>query len=151
MATENLGRVALKYKGEYSSEITYKVLDVVSYEGSSYVAIKETTGNLPTNTTYWGQMAQKGAKGDAGPQGETGEKGDQGNIGQRGPQGYTYTPSVSEEGVLSWSNDGGLSNPTAVSVRGPKGETGSKGEQGQAGPKGEKGEKGEKSYIWCMK
>lgn len=38
--------------------------------------------------------------------------------------GATFTPSVSEEGVLSWSNDKGLDNPVSVDVRGPKGNDG---------------------------
>ena len=38
--------------------------------------------------------------------------------------GATFTPSVSEDGVLSWLNDKGLPNPESVSVRGPKGNDG---------------------------
>lgn len=30
--------------------------------------------------------------------------------------GYTFTPHVSETGVLSWTNDGGLSNPEPVDI-----------------------------------
>lgn len=63
--------------------------------------------------------------------------------GLRGPTGYIFTPSVSSEGVLSWSNNGSLSNPESVSIRGPKGDTGAKGAQGPQGPQGPQGEKGE--------
>ena len=38
--------------------------------------------------------------------------------------GATFTPSVSEDGVLSWLNDKGLPNPESVDVRGPKGNDG---------------------------
>ncbi|MEC4272972.1 hypothetical protein VJ923_07360 [Adlercreutzia sp. R25] len=38
--------------------------------------------------------------------------------------GATFRPSVSEDGLLSWSNDKGLPNPETVSVRGPKGSDG---------------------------
>ena len=47
------GRVLLMPKGDYNSGTTYSLLDLVSYNGSSYIAKGETTGNLPTNTTYW--------------------------------------------------------------------------------------------------
>ena len=44
-----------------------------------------------------------------------------------GPAGATFIPTVSSEGVISWSNNGGLSNPTAVNIKGP---TGAKGDPG---------------------
>lgn len=44
--------------------------------------------------------------------------------GEPGPKGTTYTPSVSADGVISWSNDGGLENPEPVNIKGPKGDDG---------------------------
>ena len=41
-----------------------------------------------------------------------------------GTDGATFTPAVSEDGVLSWSNNGGLENPAPVDVKGPKGDAG---------------------------
>lgn len=38
--------------------------------------------------------------------------------------GATFVPSVSDAGVLSWSNDKGLPNPVSIDVRGPKGNDG---------------------------
>ena len=40
------------------------------------------------------------------------------------PQGATFTPSVSDAGEISWTNDGGLTNPTTKSIKGQKGDTG---------------------------
>ena len=63
--------------------------------------------------------------------------------------GVTFIPSVSADGVISWTNDGGLENPEPVSVKGPKGDPGEQGpagpagEQGPAGPKGDTGPAGE--------
>jgi hypothetical protein len=37
--------------------------DAVSYNGSSYICKLASTGNLPTNTTYWDILAQQGASG----------------------------------------------------------------------------------------
>ena len=71
-------------------------------------------------------------------------------IGTPGIDGVTFTPSVSQEGIISWTNNGGLSNPTPINIKGEQGEKGDKGEQGIQGiqgiqgPKGEQGEKGDK-------
>lgn len=35
------------------------------------------------------------------------------------PKGTTFTPSVSAEGVISFTNDGGLDNPTSRNIMGP--------------------------------
>jgi hypothetical protein len=40
-------------RGTYDNASTYQVGDIVFYEGASYIARLETTGNLPTDTTYW--------------------------------------------------------------------------------------------------
>lgn len=47
-----------------------------------------------------------------------------GNSGTQGKDGVTFTPSVSPEGLLSWSNDGGLDNPEPVNIKGPAGDPG---------------------------
>ena len=40
------------------------------------------------------------------------------------PRGTTFTPSVSNAGEISWTNDGGLTNPATKSIKGQKGDTG---------------------------
>lgn len=45
--------------------------------------------------------------------------------GEKGETGATFTPVLNEQGVLSWTNDKGLPNPTSVNIKGEKGETGS--------------------------
>lgn len=47
------GRVLLIPKGNYDSTATYTMLDMVVYNGSSYICKQECTGVVPTNTTYW--------------------------------------------------------------------------------------------------
>lgn len=54
----------ITWKGTYSSGTAYVVNDAVFYDGSSYICILNSTGNLPTNTTYWNLMAQEGAAGE---------------------------------------------------------------------------------------
>ena len=59
MAKENLGKVMMIPKGEYSNDITYEFLDIVSYNGSSYVCKKDTKGNTPENLEYWQVIVEK--------------------------------------------------------------------------------------------
>lgn len=40
-------------RGLYDPAVTYQYGDLVTYDGSTYYAIQTTTGNLPTNITYW--------------------------------------------------------------------------------------------------
>lgn len=57
----NAGRVLLIPRGDYNAATTYTMLDVVYYQGRSYVCKQTSTGNLPTNTTYWQAMTEADA------------------------------------------------------------------------------------------
>ena len=59
-----------------------------------------------------------------------------------GNKGVTYTPNVSADGTLTWTNDGGLSNPSPVNILGPRGDAGPKGDKGDIGPTGPQGPEG---------
>lgn len=67
-----------------------------------------------------------------------------------GQNGATFIPSVSTDGVISWTNDRELPNPPPVNIKGAKGDKGEKGdkgdrgEQGTQGIQGIKGDKGDK-------
>lgn len=54
-----------------------------------------------------------------------------------------FVPSVSSDGVLSWTNRAGLANPASVNIKGDKGDKGDTGAQGIQGVKGDKGDKGD--------
>lgn len=86
-----------------------------------------------------GIQGPKGDKGDTGPQGEQGIQGVQGEKGDKGDTGYVFTPSVSDTGDISWTNNGNLTNPETKNIRGP---------QGQQGIQGEKGDKGDTGYVF---
>ncbi len=59
MASINLGKVALKWRGAYNAATTYAAQDVVNYGGSSYICKQDNVANtLPTNATYWDLFAQ---------------------------------------------------------------------------------------------
>lgn len=53
--------------------------------------------------------------------------------GTAGGNGTTFTPHLSADGVLSWTNNGGLPNPQPVSIKGPQGAQGPQGPQGKPG------------------
>lgn len=57
--------------------------------------------------------------------------------------GATFFPSVSNDGVISWTNDSGLPNPNPVNIKGEKGDKGDRGEKGLQGIQGVQGERGE--------
>ena len=74
-----------------------------------------------------------------------------------GDAGAVYQPRIDDDGVVSWSNNGGLPNPAPRSVRGPKGDKGDPfvyddftydqlvaltGPEGQRGPEGPRGPQG---------
>ena len=66
MAQINIGSIKFKWQGAYAGGTAYTVDDVVSYNGSSYICILASTGNLPTNATYWEQMSSAGTNGTDG-------------------------------------------------------------------------------------
>lgn len=72
-----------------------------------------------TGKEWEDQGVTQGPKGDPGAPGKDGEK------GADGKPGVTFTPSVDQEGNLSWTNDQELPNPETVNIRGPQGVPGS--------------------------
>lgn len=136
MTTLNLGRVRPVWKGDWVSTATYLAFDFVRYtDGNVYLAVQDVPANyIPSSqTSYWVLFGAKGGKGD------TGSAGSVGATGSQGPRGVTFTPAVSADGDLSWTNDGSLSNPGTVNIRGPRGLQGVAGSQGPAGPTGPAG------------
>lgn len=111
---------------------TAEPYDIYIYDG--------VTSAWVNNGPLQGAKGEKGDKGDTGAQGEPGKDGSPGAAGAPGATGTTFTPSVSADGTLSWTNDGGKTNPASVNIKGPQG---AQGPQGDPGAKGETGEKGE--------
>lgn len=57
-STVNLGKVMVTPKGVWSNSTAYSKLDIVTNQGSSYIAKKNVpSGTALTNTTYWQVMA----------------------------------------------------------------------------------------------
>ena len=89
-----------------------------------------------------GDPGKDGAKGADGLPGKDGADGAPGKDGTNGRDGVTFTPAMSAAGDLSWTNDGGKTNPQTVNLKGPKGDTGAKGEPGEKGDPGKQGPAG---------
>ncbi len=53
----------ITWQGAWTNTTAYVTNNAVSYFGSSYVAIANSTGQLPTNTAYWSPLALQGTTG----------------------------------------------------------------------------------------
>jgi hypothetical protein len=56
----DLGKLRFYFAGEWSNSTTYEINDIVKYGGNIYVYTYglKTSGNLPTDTTYWQLMVE---------------------------------------------------------------------------------------------
>ena len=118
MATVNLGSIKFKWKGTYAGGTAYTIDDVVSYNGSSYICIQASTGNLPTNATYFEQMSQKGTDGTNGTDGTdlTTTLTTQGDIVYRDGSGLQRLGAGTSGQVLQTGGSG--ANPSWVDASG---------------------------------
>lgn len=101
-----------------------RVMETASEAVAAAEAIEDmgvTVETLPAGSTA---TATKSVDAETGavtlafgiPRGSQGQQGPQGEQGPKGEQGVTFTPSVSSAGVLSWTNDGGKTNPQSVDL-----------------------------------
>lgn len=129
-------------RGTYDAGTDYVVGDSVDYNGSSYVLYVDAgAGTLPTDTTKWQVLANKGAAGvtgATGPTGAVGSTGPQGAMGATGPQGIA--------GIDGSDGDFGPQGATGpagqTGATGPAGATGAQGADGTAGATGATGPAG---------
>jgi hypothetical protein len=113
----NANALGLIFKGQWNPAIPYVVNDVVSYQGSSWIARRGNENVAPAEGDDWLLLVQRGEPGPAGPQGTKGDAGAQGPKGDTGQQG--------------------LPGPTGPQgIQGIQGQTGLQGPAGPQGPKG---------------
>jgi hypothetical protein len=92
-----------RWRGEWSSSVAYKKNDVVSLNGSSYIALTNTTNVVPVSTGYWSLMAAAGTgTGTTGATGATGPAGVTGPAGATGPSGVAQCGGFPHVGI-DWS------------------------------------------------
>ena len=87
------------------------------------------TPELQFNLAELLELAEKIASGEINVTPESGT----------GKDGVTFYPTVSAAGIISWTNNGGLKNPTPISIMGPQGPAGPQGIAGEAGQNGKDG------------
>lgn len=74
----------MTWLGAWDATVTYDINHIVSSAGSSWIARRKNTGQLPGASAVWDLVAQKG---EQGIQGERGADGPQGPQGIQGPAG----------------------------------------------------------------
>ena len=88
MATLDLGKIAIKHKGNWSSATTYEPFDFVYYstDGCGYIALASSTNVAPgSDATKWALSVHAGSSGASAVKPE-----------------ITYTSSDTEETGLAW-------------------------------------------------
>ena len=62
MATTKLGKICITPQGDYSATTSYHHLDVVQWQGNSYLSLTDNNrGNTPDNESYWQCICHRGA------------------------------------------------------------------------------------------
>lgn len=135
--------IILNKRGNWEDDVQYNANDLISFNGSSYLAIVANIGYQPDiNADKWqliatGEKGQQGIQGPQGIQGEQGPQGERGIQGERGPQG-----PAGQQGIQGPQGIQGEQGPA-----GERGPEGPQGVQGIQGPPGEKGADGSKFTI----
>ena len=154
--TLDLGRVRLVHKGAYNASTAYEFFDCATYNGSSYVCTADAgspAGTLPTDTSKWALLAQKG---DTGAKGATGAKGVSFVVKGAWASGTAYVNNTTQIDVVTYNGSSYAcktshtasssilpTNTTYWTLIAQKGATGAKGDKGATGATGPKGDKGE--------
>ncbi len=91
--------VVVQWQGEWAWERQYTRGQLVSWHGSTYLALEDNQTRDPTeNPGIWALVAARGRKGDRGAAGQDGE---------RGPRGWTGSPGASIKGDKGDPGDAG--------------------------------------------
>jgi hypothetical protein len=88
---------SFRLRGAYQSDQDYDRLDVVTLEGSSYIARQASPGPCPGDG--WRMPARAGGTGPQGETGPRGERGLPGPAGETGPEGKPGAP------IAAWRID----------------------------------------------
>lgn len=132
-----LGKVSVVPKGDYNASVQYYALDIVGYQGGSYLAMKEVLGVAPSNDQVnWMQLSGPGLPGEQGPQGVPGTAAGFGEATAT-VDDTSGTPSVDVQ--TSGPDTAKVFTFTFSGLKGTKGDTGEKGDTGDTGPTGPQG------------
>jgi hypothetical protein len=127
--------VGLNFRGAWSSSTAYVINDLVTLNGSAYIAVTSNTAQNPGSDVvgaYWKVLVTQGATGASGVTGATGSTGAAGPTGNPGPTGAT-----------GLQGSPGITGPIgATGPQGIQGVQGNPGPQGSIGPQGVLGQPG---------
>lgn len=146
-----LGKVLLVPRGTWQHYIEYERLNIVEYDGSSFIVLRPVLNEPPVDDQVnYMLFAQKGDQGDPGVAGQPGEKGDKGDPGEQGIKGdqgdkgapFLYADFTPEQLAVLKGDKGDRGADGQPGDKGDKGDKGDRGEQGIKGDKGEKGDPG---------
>jgi len=172
-ASLKLGRVSLAPRGAYDAAAVYRRLDIVEYEGSSYLVLADgTSGEAPPAEGVYMLLAERGGPGPQGEEGKTGPQGEPGKDGTSftvlgrygtldelmaahpaGSEGDAWAVGSAEDNDVylwdvdaqAWRNIGSLQGPP-----GPAGADGKDGQNGAQGPQGPAGGDGKSAYQYAV-
>ena len=123
---------------DFNSEVpiapgkTFRVKD----DGTGFEVTEDPAKVLPlaqgvyTQTKEQAEFAKEQA--DASSEAANAAKTSETNAKNYSENVNVFLPSVSDSGVLSWTNKAGLANPASVNIKGEKGAKGDKGDKGTA-------------------
>ena len=120
MKTLDLGKVAIVPRGPYDAGTEYHPLDLVQYQGSSFLVKETVTGVTPSDGTQYMLVSQKGDTGPKGDQGTPGSKGEKGDTGPKGDTGATgargATGSAGSNATINGYNTLKIQGGSGISV-----------------------------------
>lgn len=107
------GAIGIDWQGDWDSGTTYTVNQVVAYQGASFIALQETTGDFPeVSPAFWAIVADNGATGPTGPTGATGATGADSTV--EGPTGPTGPTGATGPEVTGPTGEAGPTGPTGA-------------------------------------
>jgi hypothetical protein len=151
------GPVGMTPRGTYSAVATYGVGDVVTWNGSAFIAVlPNSTGDDPEASASWSLLVSKGdpgavgsagTAGATGPTGPTGPAGTAGATGATGSAGATGTAATVAVGTTTTGAAGsnasvtnsGSSSAAVLNFTVPQGAAGTTGATGATGSTGAAG------------
>jgi hypothetical protein len=103
---------SFNYRGQFSVSVSYYVNDVVTYNGSTYIAVYDFPANIGNSPlAFSNTWLLFTAKGDTGPTGATGIQGTTGTQGTTGSQGTIGTQGLNgTQGVQGITGASGSSS-----------------------------------------
>jgi hypothetical protein len=118
-STGATGERGITPRGAYDSLTAYVVDDLVTHNGNAYICVQNSTGNNPSNATYWLLYV---AKGDVGA---TGSQGDSATVA-------VGTVTTLAAGSPATVTNVGTGNDAVLDFGIPEGDKGDKGDTGDA-------------------